>query len=99
MKGYYRQYYVPKNIPEWFTLMKKNSLLSGTEVTKLFGFSSIGVIHRGITEGNFPQPDIMYEGLNRSGWKDRAYWSKVTIMKEIVRRKKANKEKENTSCK
>ena len=79
-----------EELPEWFRIASPKTFFSSSEVAKLFGFRSKAGLRSSIRSGAFPPPDNTGVVMTPYHLKERAMWSKKTILEEIKRRNKAH---------
>lgn len=81
-------------IPDWFCVLRDDSLLNSRDVAAIFGYCSIEVLSRAVCLGAFPKPTNK-KPIRRTypydvSSKTRLLWTKKEIIAEINRR--------NTKC-
>lgn len=83
-------------IPDWFCVLRDDSLLNSRDVAAIFGYCSIEVLSKAVCLGAFPKPTNKEKKPIRKTapfWgqpKNRLSWTKKEIIAEINRR--------NTKC-
>lgn len=82
-------------IPDWFCVLRDDSLLNSRDVAAIFGYSSTESFSKAISLGSFPKPTNKQKPIRKTypyggQPKNRLSWTKKEIIAEINRR--------NTKC-
>jgi hypothetical protein len=72
----------PEQIPEYFTHLKPNSLLSAREVALLFGYKDSQTLNKSVYKNIFPRSDLSI--TTKNGIK-KNYWRVETICRYILK--------------
>ncbi len=79
-------------IPDWFCVLRDDSLLNSRDVAAIFGYSSIEGFSKAISLGSFPKPTNKEKKPRRATYpfstrnNNRLSWTKKEIIAEINRR-------------
>ena len=106
-----RKLYIPNPLPEWFLIIKGKSLLNSKDIMSLFNFKTPKAVSDAVKNGRFIKSDKNGSDVNREvnkvlgfnrisikknqSYKNKCFWEKETILKEIERRKQYNQEIDN----
>ena len=75
-------FHVVNELPEWFLLLRNDSLVGAKDVQALFGYKHLNAVHDAVRKGALPKPD---KQLTHT--KTKSIWTKKTLLSEIMRRK------------
>lgn len=75
-------FHVVNELPEWFLLLRNDSLVAAKDVQALFGYKHLNAVYVAVREGSLPRPDKQLTHTTT-----KSMWTKKTLLSEIIRRK------------